>query len=129
MKQFREVEGEDENVLQVSEADRLFSIEIRKRDGQCVNCGSTLFLGCSHYFSRGIYALRYDPENCITLCQECHENWEHEKDGVYKDFMIMWLGEEEFEVLKYRSKMKINPYQAITEFMKSNILQSDEIEY
>lgn len=130
MKKFREVKGEDENVLQVDEADRQFSLQIRKRDGQCVNCGSMFFLQCSHYFGRGIYATRYDPLNCITLCQICHDQWEHEKDGVYKDFMIMWLGEGGFLALEIRSREKVSPYCAIAEFMKmSRTLQDNHIEY
>lgn len=130
MKKFREVTGEDENVLQVHEADSLFSKQIRKRDGQCVNCGSTLFLGCSHYFGRAIYATRYDPLNCICLCTSCHELWEHEKDGVYKDYMIMWIGEEEFKALKERANEKVSPYDSIVAYMKlSATLQDNDIEY
>lgn len=118
MRTFREVKGEDENVLQVHEADKKFSLDIRKRDGQCVNCGSTLFLGCSHYFGRATYATRYDPLNCITLCQECHEVWENQKQGIYKDYMIMWLGADSFEWLKLRSETKVSPYEAIVSYMK-----------
>lgn len=130
MRKFREVKGEDENVLQVAEADVQFSKEIRKRDGQCVNCGSTLFLGCSHYFGRAIYATRYDPYNCITLCQECHEIWELEKNGIYKDYMIMWLGVTGFDWLKSRAQDKVTPYEAITEYMKlSRTLKDNNIEY
>lgn len=118
MRSFREVKGEDENVLQVREADRQFSLEIRRRDKQCVSCGSGLFLGCSHYFGRVIYATRYDPLNCITLCSECHEKWELQKKGIYKDFMMMWLGEGGFLALELRSKERISPYEAIFRYMK-----------
>lgn len=129
MRAYREVKGEDENVLQVNEADRQFSLQIRKRDGQCVNCGSVFFLQCSHYFGRGIYATRYDPLNCITLCQICHDQWEHEKDGVYKDYMVMWLGEEKFRELEEKAKTRVSPYESISELMQSGLLQSNEIEY
>lgn len=128
LRKFRIVEGDD--ILQVNEADSKFSLMIRKRDKQCVNCGSTLFLGCSHYFSRGIYATRYDPLNCITLCQECHEKWEHEKNGIYKDYMVMWLGKEQFELLENISKIRVSPYEAITKFMGLHkTLQDSNIEY
>lgn len=130
MRNFREVKGEDENVLQVYEADRKFSLEIRKRDGQCVNCGRGMFLGCSHYFGRGIYSTRYDPFNCITLCQECHEVWENEKQGIYKDYMELWLGVRMFGFLKERAKEKVTPYEAIAEYMRvSKALQVNHIEY
>jgi len=120
MRNFREVTGEIKDVWQVQEADHRFSLEIRKRDSQCVACGSTRFLGCSHYFGRTIYATRYDPENCITLCTECHAIWEINKKGIYKDYMLMWLGEKEFQALEERSREKVSPYYAITEFMKLN---------
>lgn len=132
LRKFREVRGEEENVWQVNEADRKFSIEIRKRDGgQCMNCGSPMFLGCSHYFGRGIWSTRFNPLNCIALCQECHELWEHEKNGVYRDFMIMWLGEEEFNLLKYRAEeVKITPYEAITKLMElCRNLPDNDIQY
>lgn len=129
MRSFREVKG-DEPVLQVFEADKKFSLEIRKRDKQCVNCGSTMFLGCSHYFGRGTYATRYDPYNCITLCQNCHNEWEHEKDGVYKDYMIMWLGEKEFADLQARAQKKRTPYEAILAYMDlSRSVENNGIEY
>ena len=129
MRNFRKVEGEIKDVWQVDEADRIFSQEIRKRDGCCVNCGSTMFLGCSHYFERGIYNTRFDPENCITLCQECHEKWEHEKHGIYLDYMKMWLGIG-FLSLQIRAKGKVSPYQAISEFMKvSETFKNQDIIY
>lgn len=129
LRKFREVKGE-EDVLQVQEADKQFSLQIRKRDGQCVNCGSTLFLGCSHYFGRGIYATRFDPLNCITLCQACHQVWEYEKTEIYRNYMFMWLGEKEFNLLKARAKLRISPYDAIIHFMKiSSQLETNDIEY
>lgn len=131
MRSYRKVEG-PEDALQVDEADAQFSREIRKRDGQCVNCGSTLFLGCSHYYGRAIYATRYDPYNCITLCQECHEQWEPKsaKEGIYKDYMIMWLGPVKFRSLEISAQNRVSPYTAIREYMRlSQTLQDNNIEY
>lgn len=129
LRRFREVQGE-EDVIQVDEADRRFSIEIRKRDGQCVNCGSTWPLSCSHYHGRARYGTRFDPKNCITLCTPCHDLWEHEKEGVYKDYMVMWIGEEEFRLLKERANEKVSPYDSIVAYMKlSATLQDNDIEY
>ena len=130
MKKFRKVEGENKEVLQVGEADALFSKQIRHRDKQCVNCGSTMFLGCSHYFSRGTYATRYDPENCVTFCQSCHEKMELEKNGEYKKFMAMRLGSIRFNALIYRAMNKVSPYYAISEFQKRcEALEGNDIEY
>jgi len=126
MRSFREIKGEKE-VWQVPEADSKFSKDIRQRDQICLNCGSTRFLTCSHYHKRQIWNTRFDPENCITLCVECHNSWENQKDGIYKDFMFSWLGEERFYKLEERSKIKITPYEAIREYMESRRLKKVEV--
>lgn len=92
-------------------ADKEFSLFIRNRDGKCLRCGATDSLTCSHFWSRRISALRYEPDNCITLCAwRCHIfGWEKEKQGEYRDFMIQRLGQERYEDLKriyYQSRMK-----------------------
>jgi hypothetical protein len=130
MRKFRKVVGENKNILQVDEADRQFSILIRKRDGQCVSCGSTIFLGCSHFYGRGTYATRFDPDNCITLCQQEHEVLEYEKEGIYRELMIKRLGEERFKVLEARSKLRVSPYEAIVRFMETiKNLENVDIQY
>lgn len=93
-----------------SRADIEFSRWIRKRDGRCLRCGTTESLTNSHFWTRKNSALRYEPDNCITLCAwKCHiYGWEKEKQGAYRDFMIDRLGIERYEELKrifYQSKM------------------------
>ena len=104
-----------------SKADIEFSKWIRNRDGKCLRCGSTENLTCSHFWSRRCSALRYEPDNCITLCAwKCHIfGWEKEKQGEYRDFMIQRLGLTRYEELKrtfYQSK--ITRREAIINCMK-----------
>ena len=125
MRKFREVKGPEE-VWQTDEADIIFSKDIRTRDQECLNCGAKHFLTCSHYHERGNWNTRFDPENCITLCVECHEIWENKKDGIYKDFMLGLLGEYRFYELEKRANIKVTPYEAIREFMVSRRLKLEQ---
>lgn len=91
-------------------ADEEFSKWIRARDKYCLRCGTTKNLTNSHFWSRKCSALRYEPDNCITLCWwKCHKyGWENEKQGEYRDFMIKRLGQkryDELQTLYYQSKM------------------------
>lgn len=91
-------------------ADKEFSKWIRARDGKCLRCGTIENLTNSHFWTRKNSALRYEPDNCITLCAwKCHiYGWEKEKQGAYRDFMIERLGMERYEELRkifYQSKM------------------------
>lgn len=91
-------------------ADSEFSRFIRKRDGKCMNpwciCGLNFQgapierLECSHFYDRGIWLTRFDPDNCVALGRQCHILWEDDKQGRYSDFMIRLLGEKKFDELK-----------------------------
>ena len=84
-------------------ADREFSLYIRARDKKCLVCGSKEYLQVSHFWGRLNSAVRYDEENCITLCAGCHFFYENEKQGRYRDFMLKWLGEKRYNELEKRA--------------------------
>lgn len=105
-------------ILSLSEADNGISLYIRKRDGKCLRCGSSENLTCSHYHGRLISSTRFDPKNLITLCIFCHTEWETQKEGIYKDFMISLIGQEEFDFLAVRAKSTMKQSAAIIECMK-----------
>lgn len=96
-------------------ADSYFSKYIRERDGKCLRCGTTENLTCSHYFRRGISATRYDPKNNITLCAECHAEWEGPKKE-YTQLMRNLLGDEEFLALTEKAGETIKRTDAVAEF-------------
>jgi hypothetical protein len=44
----------------------------------------------------------------------CHKyHWEKEKQGAYRDFMLKWLGEEEYQALEKRAGSTHNQREAI----------------
>ena len=57
------------------EADRLFSIIVRRRDGRCQSCGTTADLQCAHLASRRYLATRWDLNNAVALCRACHQRF------------------------------------------------------
>ena len=89
--------------VKIKAADKYFSQCVRERAGwTCERCGSykpegqRMGLHCSHYHGRGKWGVRFDPENCESLCYGCHafleqHPCEHEKrqreimgDGGYE---------------------------------------------
>lgn len=64
--------------LKITPADSAFSKCIRERASWCCEvCGtgytpSDKGLQCSHYFGRGNWSVRFDPENAEAACTACH---------------------------------------------------------
>lgn len=90
--------------------DRLFSKIIKLRDKcRCQRCGSLNDIKStgfhnSHFWSRQCWGTRFDPENCDALCYGCHEKWEHDKQGEYREFKIKQLGTDKYNLLESRAR-------------------------
>lgn len=124
------------------EADDLFSLEIRQRDGKCLFPGCKVTdlkkLQCSHYIGRGVSATRFDPDNCIALCWFHHFKdkqlgWEYQKqtykehgwDGRYTIFMQEWLGTERWNALLERSESSIHKTDAVYNYLSSHAMRAN----
>ncbi len=91
-----------------NKADAMFSLYIRKRDGRCMhpNCTrkndrDTKAMQNSHFYGRGEWVTRFDPENCDTAHRGCHYfKWEKTKNTEYLDFKKKQLGTKRFNALK-----------------------------
>lgn|SRR3990167_3681523 len=98
-------------------ADILFSKWIRERDKRCVRCGRQDLLQCSHFWSRSHSAVRYNVDNCDTLCYPCHygnsKGWEYEKNGDYMEFKKKQLGMKKYEKLKKLAQSTIKRQDVI----------------
>lgn len=116
----------DDTLWPYTEADSKFSKYIRQRDKRCLNCLSTYLLTCSHYHGRSTWSTRFDPDNCITLCQECHTIWEAKKKTVYTEFMIMFLGNARFSFLDNQSKLRMSREESVQRCM--NLIERSEKE-
>lgn len=77
----------------VAEMDRLVSVIVRRRDHRCVTCGEARGLQCSHFYSRGYLATRFNLMNCHAMCAAC--NRRHNEDPEpYLRFMRERYGAE-----------------------------------
>ena len=88
--------------------DALFSTYIRTRDRwRCQRCGTfyappTQALHCAHFFSRGRYSVRFDPDNAAALCYDDHRFLDQrplEKEKFARHF----LGDDCYERLLFRA--------------------------
>ena len=99
-------------------ADARFSEYIRTRDKKCRRCKRNESTDNSHFWGRGNSATRYDPENCVGACRECHGIWENQKKGAYKDWMLTWLGEERYKALEKRARSIMKREKAIANLVE-----------
>lgn len=92
----------------MKKADDMFSKYIRERDQRCMYPRCTRpydtdirYMQNSHYFGRGEWATRYDPDNCDTAHRGCHlYKWENTKNTDYKYFKKAQLGPKRWKALE-----------------------------
>lgn len=96
--------------IKIDPADIAFSLYVRKRDkNTCVKCHRVFGieekgLSCSHYFGRGKESVRFDLDNCDSLCYPgCHLYWQNEDRESYRAFKIKQLGQSGFDALMVRA--------------------------
>lgn len=97
-----------EKIWSLKKADDEFSLYIRNRDKRCMHprCarrGDTEIGGlqCSHYWSRDVWPLRFEPDNADAAHPGCHAfKWEKDKAGGYQDYMVEKLGRRRFNAMR-----------------------------
>jgi rubredoxin len=89
----------------LKEADRVFSLFIRGRDGyKCVICGSDFRPQNGHLITRKCKAIRFDEVNCNCQCQKC--NYKHRyQPQFYDQWFLHKYGQKEFDRLTELSKV------------------------
>lgn len=85
------------------EADRLFSLYIRKRDGSCRVCGLDTDLQAAHLISRRYFAVRWDPINCVALCRFDHKKFT-ENPLAWDRWCTERLGPEAWGALRFKAE-------------------------
>ena len=91
--------------------DKVFSDFIRTRDKwTCQRChkyyeptepNKRMGLHCSHYYGRGRFSVRFDPDNAVALCYGCHR-FLGSNPADHLDFIRERLGSEKFRKLTAR---------------------------
>lgn len=87
-------------------ADTWFSKCVRMRtDWHCERCGSyspedrRMGLHCAHTFRRGNWSVRFDPDNCLALCNGCHRLYDQDYDEQRRLFVSL-RGEGLWEIMR-----------------------------
>ena len=100
--------------------DKVFSKLIRERDHwRCQNCGvnkkhEPATCDCAHIMGRRSVALRWHPDNAITLCRGCHLFFtEHPFD--WRDFCVEKFGEERVSELRLISSKPVKWSSSVRE--------------
>jgi len=91
----------------IKKIDKIVSEHVRAR-GSCARCGKgaeQVTLQCAHIFSRRNMSVRFDEENCLSLCFACHFHWAHREPILFTEFVKNYLGEERFSQLMMKSTM------------------------
>ena len=108
--------------IKIDELDKLASEYVRKRAiqmaGGCERCltpkydiakdNGSIFtawkqLQCCHFYSRRRHSVRYDPDNLVGLCANCHSYF-HSQPLEFVEFIKARLGEEKFAQLRLRAE-------------------------
>lgn len=97
-------------------ADSKFSRYIRARDRRCFFCPNPATQN-SHYWGRGNWATRYDPENCDGICGGCHMRHEGSKQGLYRSMKIDQLGRARYAALEKRARGQMKRRDSIAACM------------
>ena len=84
--------------IKIREADRLYSIWLRRERKRCEKCGSNKSLQCSHFYGRANEAVRFDPINTDCLCFGCHQYFTA-NPNEYVEYKRKKLGEKGFKQL------------------------------
>jgi len=84
----------------IRKLDTRFSRFIRNRDGKCLHCDSTENLQNAHIFTRKDKSVRWDEDNCITLCYRCHFYWAH-RDPI--EFTYFVAGIRDLDALRLKA--------------------------
>ena len=93
-----------------NKADKLFRDYIKLRDHKCQKCEkSNCRLDTAHIISRGVHKVRYDPDNALLLCSDCHLNFAHKRPLEFAVFIYNYLGKEKYYSLIERSHQVIMP--------------------
>jgi hypothetical protein len=80
--------------------------EIVRSRGECVRCGNTETLQTAHIYCRDNFAVRWDFDNVLCFCYNCHMNFAHKNPIGFTEWVKEYLGEMKYEALKQRSNLR-----------------------
>ncbi len=113
--------------------DKTLSEYVRARDNYtCQCCGEYVIqeeretLHCAHIFPRWSQSVRYNPENCLTLCVLCH-NYFGIKVKEFKEFAKQKIGIKKFEELQLEAGKTKKWWSGELDEIRNNLLTELEL--
>ena len=82
--------------------DRNFSLAVRARDERCMNCLKRDNLQCAHIVSRRYRLTRWDYDNAVALCRNCHVFYTH-RPLEWEDWVDSHLGDGHYLRMKQKA--------------------------
>ena len=97
-----------------AKADKLWYSKYTK--SHCEVCGSNEFVVGHHFYFKGNYGhLRYDKNNCVSLCKSCHFILHHQDQKKIEEVIIEKKGKAWYNKIKKKSREKpAGSYQTIS---------------
>lgn len=107
----------------IKKLDILFSKIVRSK-GYCQICGKTDSLQCAHVLSRRHMQTRWDFDNALCLCWNCHFNFAHKDPIGFARWYDKEFGADAYDKLKAKAN-KILPvdYEKILQQLQKVLAQ------
>lgn len=83
--------------------------EITRGKGKCQRCGKRQNLQTAHIFGRTYNNTRWDLDNLLCLCPDCHINFAHKCPILFTEWVRKYLGEEKYKLLKEAHNLIYKP--------------------
>jgi len=101
------------------QAEELWKEICKRRDGyRCQDCGGTEVLQVHHLISRSNHRMKFEPDNGVTLCRDCHCKVTFQYKGyIYPEKMSELVGPSRWERLVTMAKQPVRPL-TVTELEK-----------
>lgn len=109
-----------EKIGLIDKLDSLVSNVVAVRS-KCERCGKTYKLESHHIFYRRFMATRFDLDNLILLCLDCHK-FAHSYKKKFTEWVKKYLGKEKYEALKEKHN-QVTKYTIEDLFTKLKLLQ------
>jgi hypothetical protein len=86
--------------------DDLWAKLVKERDKKCRKCGSVFGLSAHHIRVRQHKSTKYDIDNGIALCRDCH-SLQKFRPEQFHDLVIDIIGQAKYDELRERSEVNI----------------------
>jgi len=122
VEQFKRVKDKPLRKKLTKDCDDLFRSIIRLRDKMtCQRTGrqgDKYKFDVAHYITRGNLRVRWDEANACLMQKGLHRFWAHSRIEEFRDWWISRIGQERFDMMKLRARVRGTIYTSDLETIK-----------